>query len=332
MKSFVRALAVLTMLGVVGTSAQAQGLKKVRVTQSVASFDFMAADYARLNGLFAAEGLDVEQIATRGGGPDLAALVSGDVEFNLSPGVNQINAIIGNRDVITIANIVNRSLIGVVISKEAAEKSGIKPDAPLAERAAALRGLKMGMTQPGALTDRQLQHLARIGSLKEGDFQIISLGGAPSLVAAFERKQVDGYAIATPFDRIQVTKGAAVMWVDNARGDDPSIDPFMMTNVHTSKAYAQKNPEIVRSFVRALRRATQEIQDQPTEDVRKAVQAAFPNVTPEVMTLGIEALKKTLNPSGKVTEAMAKSTMRLDGRQEVSPEKLFAAYDPSFLN
>jgi NitT/TauT family transport system substrate-binding protein len=312
--------------------AGAQSLRKVKLTQSVASFDFMSADYARLTGIFAAEGLEVEQIATRGAGPDLAALVSGDVEFNLSPGVNQINAIIGKRDVITVANIVNRSLIGVVLSKEAADKSGVKSDAPLKQRAAALSGLTLGMTQPGSLTDRQFQHLGRLAGLKDGEIKTVALGGAPSIVAAFERKQVDGYAIATPFDRIEVAKGAAVMWVDNAKGDDSSIDPFMMTDVHTSRAFADKNKEVVRAFIRALRRATQEIKNKSTEDVIKAVQPAFPNVTPEVMALGINALKLTLNPSGTFTMEMAKNTLRLDGRPDVTPEQLFATYDPSFQN
>lgn len=309
----------------------AEAQTKIRATQSVASFDFMAVDYAKLSGFFAAEGLDVEQIATRGGGPDLAALISGDVEFNLSPGVNQINALTRGRDIVTVGNIVSRSLIGVVISKDAAGKLDVKADAPLEARAAALTGLKMGMTQPGALTDRQLQHLMRIGKLTPSQVEVVSLGGAPSLLAAFQRGQIDGYAIATPFDRIEVEKGTAVMWVDNARGDDPSIDPFMMTDIHTSRAYAEAHPEVVRAFLRALRKATAELKEKPTEEIRKIVQPAFQNVSPEVMKIGIEALKTTLNPSGEVTFDMARNTLRLDGRTEVTPEQLFGAYDPSYL-
>jgi ABC-type nitrate/sulfonate/bicarbonate transport system substrate-binding protein len=105
-----------------------------------------------------------------------------------------------------------------------------------------------------------------------------------------------------------------------------------MTDVHTSRAFADKNKEVVRAFIRALRRATQEIKDKSTDDVIKAVQPAFPNVTPEVMALGINALKLTLNPSGTFTMEMAKNTLRLDGRPDVTPEQLFATYDPSFQN
>lgn len=332
MKRPVSLLMLCAAIGLAGaSSAFAQALQKVRATQSVATFDFLAVDYAKLTGIFASEGLDVEQIATRGAGPDLGALVSGDVEFNLSPGVNQINAIIGNRDVITIGNLVNRSLIGLVVNKAVMEKRGISPDAPLAERAKVMAGLKMGMTQPGSLTDRQIRHLARIGGVPESAITIVSLGGAASLVAAFEKGDIDGYAIATPFDRIQVARGRAVMVLDNARGDDPSIDPFMMTDVHTTRKYASANGETVRKFLRALRRATGEIDKRPVEEIRTVVQPAFANVPPEVMVIGITALKRTLNTSGMVTLDMATKTLALDGRKEVTPEKLFSTFDASFL-
>jgi ABC-type nitrate/sulfonate/bicarbonate transport system substrate-binding protein len=320
---------IVCMAGASG--AMAQALQKVRSTQSVATFDFMAVDYAKLAGLFAAEGLDVDQIATRGAGPDLGALVSGDVEFNLSPGVNQINALIGNRDIITVANIVNRSMIGVVVSKAVMEKRGISPSAPLAERAKVMAGLKMGMTQPGALTDRQLRHLARIAGVQEGAITIVSLGGAAGVVAAFEKGDVDGYAIATPFDRIQVAKGRAVMLLDNTRGDDPSIDPFMMTDIHTTRKYASANPETVRKFVRALRRATTELDKRSVEEIRTVVQPAFANVPQDVMVIGITALKKALNTTGMVTQDMVNKTLALDSRKDVTPERLFATFDPSYL-
>ena len=331
MRSLLVAFSLL-VAGAIGTSpAFAQAKQKVRSTQSVATFDFLAVDYAKLAGIFAAEGLEVEQIATRGAGPDLGALVSGDVEFNLSPGVNQINAIIGNRDVITVGNIVNRSMIGVVANKETMAKAGVTADSPLAARAKALAGLKMGMTQPGSLTDRTIRHVARLGGVAEGGLTIVSLGGASSLVAAFEKGDIDGYAIATPFDRIQVVKGRAIMILDNARGDDPSLDPFMMTDIHTTRKYAAANPEVVRKFVRALRRATAEIDKRSVEEIRKVVQPAFANVPQEVMDVGLNALKKSLNPSGMVTRDMATKTLTLDGRKEVTPEKLFAAFDPSYL-
>ena len=101
-------IAVLTLV-TFAVSANAQDLKKIRITQAVASFAFLPIDYAKAAGYFAEEGLEVEQIATRGGGPDLTALISGDVEFNAAAGTYQIGAIKAGRDVINVYNFYSRN-------------------------------------------------------------------------------------------------------------------------------------------------------------------------------------------------------------------------------
>jgi len=140
-------IAALTFVAL-AASAQAQDLKKVRITQAVASFAFLPIDYAKAAGYFAEEGLEVQQIATRGGGPDLTALISGDVEFNAAAGTYQIGAIKAGRDVINVYNFYSRNIISVVLSNDAAAKTGVAADAPIEARAAALKGLKIGMTRP----------------------------------------------------------------------------------------------------------------------------------------------------------------------------------------
>jgi hypothetical protein len=94
-----------------------------------------------------------------------------------------------------------RSSIGVVLSKAAAASTDLKPDSPLAARAAALKGLKLGMTRLGSLTDEGIRHLMQLGGLKEGDVQIVAIGSPSTLLAALERKEVDGFAISIPHDR-----------------------------------------------------------------------------------------------------------------------------------
>ena len=115
-----------------GQAPQAEAQEKVRVTQAVASFAFLPIDYAKASGIFEEEGLDVQQIATRGGGPDLTALISGDVQFNAAAGTYQIGAISAGRDIVNVYNFYDRNLIGLVLSEKAATAAGVAPDAPLA--------------------------------------------------------------------------------------------------------------------------------------------------------------------------------------------------------
>jgi NitT/TauT family transport system substrate-binding protein len=307
-------------------AAAQPSLKKIRVTQAVASFTFLPADYARVKGYFAAEGLDVQQIATRGGGPDLAALLSGDVEFNFGVGPYQIGAAQADRPI----NMLSRNLIGVVISKAAAEKSGVKPDAPLAERARALKGLRIGMTQPGSLTHRQVEHLMRIGGLHEGEVEIVALGAPASLVSSFDQGRIDGYAISTPHDRLMVQRGKAVMWVDNANGDDPSIDPFVMSGLVVGPKTLADDPETVQRMVRALRKAMEELRAKPTAEIAQAIREIYEKADPDTLDAAIEATKKAINPTGRVSRQMWVNTLKLDGR-EVDPDKLVATFDDRFL-
>ena len=101
--------------------------------------------------------------------------------------------------------------------------------------------------------------------------------------------------------------------MDNTRGDDPSVDPFMMESLLTTGEYAEENPETVRAMVRALDRAVEKIADSTPEEVRKVVQNA-------------------LNPEGTVSMEMTENTMLLDGRtEEVSAAQLFATFTPAYL-
>lgn len=326
-----RRLLGLIVVGALALSpALAQDKRTVRVTQAVASMTFLPADYARVAGYFADEGLEVEQISTRGGGPDMAALLSGDVDFNFGVGPYVIGAVDADRPLVTVLNMLNRNLIGVVISTEAAEKSGVSPDAPLEERAAALKGLRLGFTRPGALTHRQFTHLLKMAGLTENDAELVAIGGPPSLISALESGQLDGYAISTPHDRATVHRGNAVMWVDNAYGDDPSVDPFFMSGLVTSPETIEKDPELVAAMVRALKRAMDDIRNQPAEETAEVIKEIYSQTEPELLLQAIDATKQAINPTGEVTREMWENTLVLDGR-DVSPDALMDTYDDRFL-
>lgn len=328
MTKVVTAAAAVLML--IGGATQALALQTVKATQAVSSFSFLPADYAQDAGYFKAEGLDVKQIATRGGGPDLTALISGDVNFNFGVGVYEINALLSHRKLVNVLNMEKRSSIGVVLSKAAVAKSGVKADAPLKARAAALKGLKIGMTRPGSLTDRQISHLMAIGGLKKGSVQIVAIGGPASLLAALERGQLDGFAISVPWDRVAVEKGLAVEWVNNPAGQDPSIDPFLMSSLVTTPQMVAQHKDLVRRMVKALRHAIADIIAKPPSEIRKVIAKRYAKLDPHVLDVGLAAAKMLMNPTGKMTLKMAENTVRYDGRG-ASAEALYKTFDPEFL-
>jgi NitT/TauT family transport system substrate-binding protein len=186
------------------------------------------------------------------------------------------------------------------------------------------------MTQPGSLTHRQIEHLMRIGGLREGEVEIVALGAPSSLVSSFDQGRIDGYAISTPHDRLMVQRGKAVMWVDNANGDDPSIDPFVMSGLVVAPKTLAEDPETVHRMVKALRKAMDDIRTKPTAEIADAIKETYEKVDAATFSAAIEATKKAINPTGRVSRQMWVNTLKLDGR-DVDPDKLVATFDDRFL-
>jgi NitT/TauT family transport system substrate-binding protein len=320
---------ITALLMVIG-APQAHALQTIKATQAVASFSFLPADYAQDAGYFKQEGLEVQQIATRGGGPDMAALVSGNVNFNFGVGVYEINALRAHKTLVNVLNMERRPSISVVISKTAAAKSGVKPDAPLKQRAAALKGLKIGITRPGSLTDKEIRHLMKIGGLKEGDVKIVAIGSAKSMIAAIKLGQIDGFSISIPWDRLAVNQGLAVEWINNPAGDDPSIDPFLMSSLVTTPTMVKEHPDLVRKMVKALRHAISDIISKPVPEIEKVIAHRYATIDKHTLEVSLAAAKKLMNPSGKVTLQMTKNTVAFDGRG-ASAEALYKTFNPEFL-
>ncbi len=325
-----RVIWMLAALLVLVPQLHSQPLTKIVISQPVASFSFLPLDYAKAAGLFEQAGFEVTQVATRGGGPDLAALVSGDVQFNAAPATMLVGAIRAKRDLLCIYNFYNRSLLDVVISTAAAKKTGLSPTAPLAQRAAALKGLTMAMTRPGAITDSQLRHLARVGGLGPDDIKIVAIGDAPSMLAALSRGQIDGFTISIPGGRIAVDRGEAVLWVNNAAGDDPAMSPLMFQSIHTTREYASAHADIVKRFVAVVRKAVLEIQSKPTDAVLKTIQPVYEKTNEKVLRLAIDAVRPALNAKGDVSLEMARNTVLLEGSTDVTAEQLLALYTPAY--
>jgi NitT/TauT family transport system substrate-binding protein len=309
---------------------QAHALETVKVTQAVASFSFLPADYAKAAGYFKKEGLNVQQIATRGGGPDMAALVSGNVTFNFGVGVYEINALIQNQPLVNVLNMEDRPSISVVLSRAAVAKTGLKPSASLAQRAAALKGLKIGITRPGSLTDKEIRHLAKIGGLKKGDIKIVAIGRPQSMIAALKLGQIDGFSISIPYDRLAVDKSLAVEWINNPAGQDNSVDPFMMSSLVTTPQMVKQHPDLIRKMVKALRHAMQDIITKPVPAIRSVIAHEYSKIDTHTLDVSIAAAKKLMNPTGKVTLQMAQNTVAFDGRG-ASAQALFKTFDSQFL-
>jgi NitT/TauT family transport system substrate-binding protein len=328
------AFAAIAAFGVgFGTRVEAQQPQKItiKMSQAVDSVAYVAVDYARLRGFYADEGIELRQLVMSGGGPDFTALLSGDVEFNTAAPSYQLNGIKQNRKVLQIMNYIGAMNQSLVLSKAAVERSGVKPDAPVMQRLKALKGMKIAITRPGAMTDVHMQFLMRKGGLTKDDVHLVAVGAPQAMLSAIETGSIDGFVISLGPDRTGVARGG-VMWIDNLRGDIPGLSPFPMVGIYTTMAYAQQHPDIVRRVVRATQRGVKEMTERSVDQIMEVLKPRYSSMDPKVLHLCITALKPSLNLSGAVTREMAQNLLAfMPQAKGITVDQYLSYYSGKFL-
>ena len=294
------------------TARPEAAVKRVVLTQAVESLAFVSNYVARANGYFADEGLAVEVISTRGGGPDIKANLAGKADFSVAAGTYQINAVKAGGRLIAVMSCLNRSIVNSAIRKDVAEKLGITADTPYKEKLRKMKGLVVGATRPGALTYNQGEYWIRqAGFTPQKEVKLIGAGAGPVLIAALERNKIQIAIQTIPVPETAVFRGGAIPFITNSAGEDPKMDQFMMEVLLVRPDYAKKNPETVRKVVRALLRANKWISTRTAEQIREKIQIYFAKTDKRLLRASVEAVKKAVSLDGKVTQRAVDITQNL---------------------
>src|SRR6266542_1672246 len=283
--------------------ADAQAPRKVKMTIPVIAHSMTPVFLAQNKGFFTEEKLEVDITSTGGGGPDIRALIAGDVEFSFTTGDNVILAHQEGKKLMMVMSGLNRVFINWAMHKENAKTKGITESMPLAEKIKALRDLTINVTNPGALT----AHLAAFVIRKAGynpqqDVQIIPIGAGPTWLAALENRKVDVALTAPPVPETAISRGFAIMFINNAKGDDPSIPEFLMENLIVRPETVAKDPDLVRRMVRALTKANQWALKSTPEQVADALKPALGKTPPDLLLAGVNSVLPALSPDGRTSE------------------------------
>ena len=296
-------LSGLFCLGWFSISAQAQAPRKVKMTIPVVAHSMTPVYLAQSKGFFAEEKLDVDVTSTGGGGPDIRALIAGDVEFSFTTGDNVILAHQEGKRLLMVMSALNKVFINWAMHKETAKTKGVTESMPLADKLKALKGLNVGVTNPGALT----AHLAAFVIRKAGyspqqDVQVVPIGAGPTWLAALENRKVDVALTAPPVPETAISRGFAIMFINNAKGEDPSIPEFLMENLVARPETVAKDGDLVRRMVRALTRANQWALKSTPAEVADALKPALGKTPPELLLAGAASVLPALNPDGRTSE------------------------------
>jgi len=295
--------AAVLSLGGLAIPADAQAPRKVKMTIPVVAHSMTPVYIAQTKGFFAEEKLEPDITSTGGGGPDIRALIAGDVEFSFTTGDNVILAQQEGKRLLMVMSGLNKVFINWAMHRETAKAKGVTESMPLAEKIKTLKGLSVGVTNPGALT----AHLAAFVIRKAGynpqqDVQIVPIGAGPTWLAALENRKVDVALTAPPVPETAISRGFAIMFINNAKGEDPSIPEFLMENLIARPETVAKDPDLVRRMVRALTRANRWALQSPPEQVADALKPFMAKTPPELLLAGAAAVLPALSKDGRTSE------------------------------
>ncbi|MGO9134905.1 MAG: ABC transporter substrate-binding protein, partial [Methylovirgula sp.] len=224
MRRLALCVAALIAFGLAPASAQS-----VKIALPVLSLESMPIFIAQDKGFFANHGVEVEVIASRGGGEAMKAFISGDVQF-VGTGFPEVG-LMRER--------------GVDVELYFAQTSGV-PFALLARHdlsiksVADLKGKNIAVTSPGSLTTYTTRYLLKQAGLNpDRDVGLISVGGGGEILGALEGKKVEAAMLFEPFVTVAVKQNIADILVDVGT----SLDAFSSAPLAISKAFLDKSPQ-----------------------------------------------------------------------------------------
>jgi NitT/TauT family transport system substrate-binding protein len=240
--------------GITTARAASPTLTHVTLVQSSLSFNFVPLYTAQSQGYFAQEGLEVEVILAGGGPKAMTALVGGGGQFSASVLLDGIMAHRRGLDDVRAIATLSYFLKPMVIRADVAKQHGISRDIPLKPRLAAMKGLRVAITTPGASSDMLLRYLFLTNGMQpDRDLQIVPLGGVATQIAGLQAGQVDACSCLPGVDIVTNREG---LTIDVLNPDDmQALDGVTYGTLYGLASYMKAHPEVIRGMARAMARA-----------------------------------------------------------------------------
>lgn len=258
---------VLALLGLLVLALPARAeMEKTSLALPAVAFIFSTAYIAEDAGIYKAEGLEVKSQVITGIG-SANAVISGSVDFSFSSGVTLTRAAARNQPVIAIANTFDRTGFWVLVSKKIADERHFDPNAPLAERAKIMKGLRFGVGAIQAIPHAYLKLIAKLGGL-DGEKDIVVAGvSPPEQVGAMQRGAIDGVSSGPPVIEQLVHDGTAVIIANGTTGnvDPPSLKHVAANVLMTRQNFCGEHRSICVKMGHAMAKANAFMHEHPKE-------------------------------------------------------------------
>ncbi len=187
-------------------------------------------------GIFRKYGIEPQVIFVRGAPTLVAALTSGDMDIGYTGGTAVLGASVAGIDLKILAVLTNRVTYDVVAR-------------PSIKRAEELRGKRFGVTSiGGTLWMGGVLGLEKLGlDIARDDIRVLVIGDQVVLGQALEDNRIDATVLDLVFSKRLAQKGFTIL----AELHKSNL-PITSTSIVARQGYAQKNPQLMENFMKAV--------------------------------------------------------------------------------
>lgn len=287
---------------------------------------------ADVMGFFTQQRIAAEITEFKGGGSTaMAAVLGRSADIYVGAPSTAISAIDRGSDAIIVGAILTEFALDLVLRKEVAEKKGITASSTSAERLAALKGLRIGVSGPGSGTHQIAQYVLRLAKLDpERDATIMFIGSGPDMMATLLSGRADAIVTANPNSDLEAAKYGAVILFHGAEGGYPGLRGVPNVVLVTTRRWCTANPDRATRTLEAIRLAEVAMQDPAqTNKARDLVHTKyFEHFDEAIFDLAWAAIRPAFPTSPALTVEQMKRNIEFlhefsDQRYRVSPEKVF---------
>jgi hypothetical protein len=291
-----RALLVAELLACLLSATARAEVEHATLALPTEGMNFLAYYVAQDLGIFAAQQLEIKEVAIAGVGA-FNAVVSGSVEFSFSSGTSLTRAAAHGQRMLAIAQMNNLPVWDIVVRKDIADAAHFDPKAPLAVRAQLLKGRIMGIQGVNALDHAYLKIVEKLGGADFANMTVAAMA-PPDTLAAFSRRSIDGFVSGPPWAQQVEDDGSAVAVAIGPNGEPASLVPIASSLLITRPQLCVERRSLCVKMGHAMVLAAKAVHDR-RDDVLGVLKKRFDKINPAVLPRSLEALAKVmpLSPS-----------------------------------
>jgi NitT/TauT family transport system substrate-binding protein len=315
-------LAALASALLLATPVHAQpggGAENVVLAVPNVALTFAPGYLAEDLGLFARHGLNVKSVVITGIG-SANAVISGSADFAQISGATLTRAAARGQRLLGIVSTLNRPTIQIVLRKEIAAAAGFDPKATLEQRAQLMRSRTIAVDSINSVIHAYVLLLARRAGYSPDDIRIAPM--APnSAIAAFQTRQVDGFAMSMPWPL------QAVVIASGADGDPHDMYPFGHNVFVAKPETCERRKSACVKLGKAMVEAIDAMLDRPAE-VLPLIKKRFEALDEKLLVAGLAEIRKGTPRPPVVTKAdLENAELYNIGAGLLKPEEKLKSYD-----